>query len=82
MRRDVNSRGTRPPIPLHLAPRAVCVCRLIMQLWLLMNRASNNESINTVHFVAPMSLDSTVIVIRERLHSFHEMRIQFDGSLG
>ena len=55
---------------------------LIMQLWLLMNRTSNNESINTVHFVAPTSLDSTVIVIRERLHSFHEMRIQFDGSLG
>jgi len=54
-----------------------------MQLWLLMNRASINESINTVHFVAPTSLDSiTVIVIRERLHSFHEMRIQFDGSLG
>ena len=57
---------------------------LVMQLWLLMNRASINESINAVHFVALTSLDSiTVIVIRrERLHSFHEMRIQFDGSPG
>jgi hypothetical protein len=26
MRRDVNLRGTRPPIPPHSASRAVCVC--------------------------------------------------------
>ena len=57
---------------------------LVMQLWLLMNRESINESINTVHFVAPTSLDSiTIIVIRhERLHGFHEMRLQFAGSPG
>ena len=74
----MNSRGTRPPIPPALGPESSSAFAILrMQLWLLMNRAGNNESINTVHFVAPTSLDPiTVIVIRrERLHSFHEMRI-------
>lgn len=52
---------------------------LVTQLWLSTNRASINESLNTVHSVAPASLDSITVIVtrRERLHSFHEMRIQF-----
>ena len=85
MRRDVmNSCGTRPPIPPHLGPEQSAFAILVMQLWLLMSRASINESINTAHFVAPTLLDSIAVIVirRERLHGFHKIKILLDGSPG